>query len=67
MPMVPSTRRRSSVVRSWLNKDAYDIEGKAPDDIEAAFQNMKFADRNDQVRMMPADSARRALLPQSAL
>jgi len=36
----------------WLNKDAYDIEGKAPDDIEAAFQNMKFADRNDQVRMM---------------
>jgi uncharacterized protein (TIGR03435 family) len=36
----------------WLNKDAYNIKGKAPDDLEAAFQKMTFADRNDQTRAM---------------
>jgi uncharacterized protein (TIGR03435 family) len=36
----------------WLNKDSYDIKGKAPDDIEAAFQNMKFDERNEQTRKM---------------
>jgi hypothetical protein len=36
----------------WLNKDAYDINGKIPDDIEAAFQKMTFADKHDQTRMM---------------
>jgi len=32
----------------WLNKDAYDIKGKVPDDLEAAFQTMKRDDRIDQ-------------------
>lgn len=36
----------------WLSKDSYDIKGKAPDDLEAAFQNMTFSDRNDEVRAM---------------
>jgi uncharacterized protein (TIGR03435 family) len=36
----------------WLNKDAYDIKGKVPDDLEAAFQNMKVDDRNDQTHSM---------------
>jgi uncharacterized protein (TIGR03435 family) len=36
----------------WLTKDAYNIKGKAPDDVEAAFQNMKFSDRNDQNHAM---------------
>jgi uncharacterized protein (TIGR03435 family) len=36
----------------WLNKDAYDIKGKVPDEIEATFPNMKFSDRYDQNRMM---------------
>ena len=30
----------------WINKDAYDINGKVPDDLEAAFQKMK---RDDQI------------------
>jgi uncharacterized protein (TIGR03435 family) len=36
----------------WLNKDAYTINGKAPDELEAAIQKMTFADRNDQTRSM---------------
>jgi uncharacterized protein (TIGR03435 family) len=36
----------------WLNKDAYDIKGKVPDELEAAFQNMKFSERMDQNRSM---------------
>jgi uncharacterized protein (TIGR03435 family) len=36
----------------WLNKDAYNIKGKVPDELEAAFQNMKFSERNDQTRAM---------------
>ncbi len=36
----------------WLNKDAYDIKGKVPDNLEAAFQNMKFSDRLNQNRSM---------------
>ena len=36
----------------WLNKDAYTINGKVPDDLEAAMQKMTFADRNDQTRSM---------------
>jgi uncharacterized protein (TIGR03435 family) len=36
----------------WLSKDSYDIKGKVPDELEAAFQNMKFSDRNDQTRAM---------------
>jgi uncharacterized protein (TIGR03435 family) len=36
----------------WLNKDAYLINGKVPDDLEAALQKMTREDRNDQVRMM---------------
>jgi len=36
----------------WLNKDAYDIKGKVPDDLEAAFQTMKRDDRIDQDRAM---------------
>jgi uncharacterized protein (TIGR03435 family) len=36
----------------WLNKDAYDIKGKAPDDVETAFQKMTSAARYDQNRMM---------------
>jgi uncharacterized protein (TIGR03435 family) len=34
----------------WINKDAYDINGKVPDDLQAAFQKMTFVDRNDQTR-----------------
>jgi bla regulator protein blaR1 len=36
----------------WLNKDAYDIKGKVPEDLEAAQQNMKFSDRQVQTRSM---------------
>jgi uncharacterized protein (TIGR03435 family) len=36
----------------WLNKDAYTINGKAPDELEAAMQKMTFADRNDQTHSM---------------
>jgi uncharacterized protein (TIGR03435 family) len=36
----------------WLNKDAYNIKGKAPDDVEAAFQNLNFSDRGDQTHSM---------------
>jgi uncharacterized protein (TIGR03435 family) len=36
----------------WLSKDAYNIKGKAPDDLEAAMQKMTFTDRNDQTRAM---------------
>ncbi|MGP8260259.1 MAG: TIGR03435 family protein [Acidobacteriaceae bacterium] len=32
----------------WLNKDSYDIKGKVPDDLEAAFQNMTREDRINQ-------------------
>ena len=36
----------------WLDKEGYDIQGKVPDDLQAASHNMKFADRNDQDRSM---------------
>jgi uncharacterized protein (TIGR03435 family) len=36
----------------WLSKDSYEIKGKASDDVEAAFQNMKFDNRYDQTRSM---------------
>jgi len=36
----------------WLNKDAYLINGKVPDDFESTFQKMTREDRNDQTRMM---------------
>ncbi len=36
----------------WVNKDAYDIKGKVPDDIEAAQQTMKRQDRIDQNQRM---------------
>ena len=36
----------------WLNKDAYNIKGKIPDDIEAAQQTMKRDDRLNQTRAM---------------
>jgi len=36
----------------WLRKDTYNIKGKAPDDLEAAFQTMKRDDRIDQNRAM---------------
>jgi uncharacterized protein (TIGR03435 family) len=36
----------------WINKDAYDIKGKFPDDLEAASQTMKRDDRIDQDRAM---------------
>lgn len=36
----------------WLNKDAYLINGKVPDDLEAALQKMTREDRSDQTRMM---------------
>jgi uncharacterized protein (TIGR03435 family) len=36
----------------WLDKDAYNIKGKAPDDIEAAFQTMKRDDQLNQNRSM---------------
>jgi uncharacterized protein (TIGR03435 family) len=36
----------------WLNKDSYDIKGKASDDLEAAFLKMKFSDRNENIQSM---------------
>jgi uncharacterized protein (TIGR03435 family) len=36
----------------WLNKDSYDIKGKATDDLEAAQQTMKLDDRLNQNRAM---------------
>jgi uncharacterized protein (TIGR03435 family) len=36
----------------WLNKDPYNIKGKAPDDLEAAFQKMTSDARRDQTRSM---------------
>jgi uncharacterized protein (TIGR03435 family) len=36
----------------WLNKDAYDINGKVPDDLEAAFQTMKREDQLNENRAM---------------
>jgi uncharacterized protein (TIGR03435 family) len=36
----------------WLNKAAYLINGKVPDDLESALQKMTREDRNDQTRMM---------------
>ncbi|MDP9039243.1 MAG: TIGR03435 family protein [Acidobacteriota bacterium] len=36
----------------WLNKDAYIIHGKIPDDLEAALQNMNTQDWHDETRKM---------------
>ncbi len=36
----------------WLDKDAYNINGKAPDDVEAAMQKMTYADRLSENRAM---------------
>jgi bla regulator protein blaR1 len=36
----------------WLNKDAYVINGKVPDDLGAAFQKMTREDHTNQNRMM---------------
>jgi uncharacterized protein (TIGR03435 family) len=36
----------------WLNKDAYLINAKVPDDLESALQKMTREERNDQTRMM---------------
>jgi uncharacterized protein (TIGR03435 family) len=36
----------------WLNKDDYHINGKVPDDLEAAFQKMTSDARHDQTRAM---------------
>ena len=36
----------------WLDKDAYNIKGKVPDDLEAAFQTMKRDDQLNQNRSM---------------
>jgi uncharacterized protein (TIGR03435 family) len=36
----------------WLNKDAYVINGKVPDDLQSAFQKMTGDDHNNQIRMM---------------
>jgi uncharacterized protein (TIGR03435 family) len=36
----------------WLNKDAYVINGKVPDDLQSAFQKMTREDHNNQIRMM---------------
>jgi len=36
----------------WLNKDAYKIDGKRPDDLESALQKMSREDRLDQTRML---------------
>ena len=36
----------------WLNKDAYDIHGKIPNDLAAALQNMPRQDRLDQTHSM---------------
>ena len=37
---------------NWLNKDAYLIRGKVPDDMQSALENMTREERNDQTRMM---------------
>lgn len=36
----------------WLNKDAYAIHGKVPDDLESAFRKMPLEERIEQTRMM---------------
>jgi hypothetical protein len=36
----------------WLNKDAYDIKGKFPDDLEATYRKMASQDRINQDRAM---------------
>jgi uncharacterized protein (TIGR03435 family) len=36
----------------WLNKDAYVIKGKVPDELESALQKMTREERIDQTRMM---------------
>jgi len=36
----------------WLDKDAYNIKGKVPDDLEAALQKMKPDDQYNQARAM---------------
>jgi len=36
----------------WLNKDAYRISGKIPDDLAAALQKMSREQRADRIRMM---------------
>ena len=36
----------------WLDKDAYNVKGKAPDDLEAALQKMKPDDQLNQTRAM---------------
>jgi uncharacterized protein (TIGR03435 family) len=36
----------------WLNKDAYDIEGKVPDELESAFQKMTREERINKTRIM---------------
>ena len=36
----------------WLDKDAYNIKGKVPDDLEAALQKMKPDDQLNQTRAM---------------
>jgi uncharacterized protein (TIGR03435 family) len=37
---------------AWLDKDAYNIKGKVPDDLQAAMQKMKPDDQHDQFRAM---------------
>jgi uncharacterized protein (TIGR03435 family) len=37
---------------SWLNKDAYVIQGKIPEEEQAAFRNMSREQRLDETRMM---------------
>jgi uncharacterized protein (TIGR03435 family) len=36
----------------WLNKDAYDIKGKAPDELESALRKMTREERIDKTRIM---------------
>jgi uncharacterized protein (TIGR03435 family) len=36
----------------WLNKDAYIVNGKVPEDLQSALQKMTREGRNDQIRMM---------------
>lgn len=36
----------------WINKDAYAINGKVPDDLQSAFRKMTREDRINQIRMM---------------
>jgi uncharacterized protein (TIGR03435 family) len=36
----------------WLHKDTYKVNGKAPDDLNAALQKMTREDRINQIRMM---------------